>query len=50
MILSHVLLRWYRSFNTLSTDRAQNDPFAKAAWNTIEKGKRSVEHISALVN
>ncbi len=35
MFLSQILLRWYRSFNTLSLDRVKTDQFGSAIWNKI---------------
>jgi hypothetical protein len=37
MFLSNVLVRWYRSFNTLSLDREDADPFKTAIWTKVGK-------------
>lgn len=37
MFLSNILIRWYRSFNTLSLDREDNDPFKGAVWKKVGK-------------
>jgi AAA domain, putative AbiEii toxin, Type IV TA system len=36
MHISRIMVRWYRSFNTLSIDRVERDPFREASWNNLE--------------